>query len=193
MAALFIKGPLRLRYGLDTAAARDWDLTPLQLYVTVAPDVAQAVWLYAAPPYLLTIENLASFQRHVREVHDTVVLLYTGGFPKPALARFIGGLHAALPPHCPCFHCGDRDPRGLEIVGAVAAACRRHRVRPHLMDRPAQDSAHFTTDEDRRLRRIAGREDAVAMLARRSLDADLGRLEQEAVDPEAPAIARPSD
>jgi hypothetical protein len=191
--AVFIKGPLRLRYGLDTAGALDWDLAPLQPYVAVAPDAVQAVRLDAAPPYLLTIENLASFQRHVREVHDAGVVLYTGGFPAPALVRFIGRLDATLPAHCPFFHWGDRDPSGLLILGAVAAACRRHRVQPHLMNRPAEDSAPFTSDEDRRLRRIAGRDDAVAMLARRWLEADLGRLEQEAVDPEAPAIARPSD
>jgi len=190
---VFLKGPLRLHYGLDPATALDWDLAPLAPYVAVAPDAVHAVQVDAAPPYLLTIENLASFQRHVREVHDASVVLYTGGFPAPALVRLIGRLDAALPAQSPCFHWGDRDPGGLEILGAVAAACRRHRVRPHLMHRPAQDSAPFTTDEDRRLRRIAGRDDAIAMLARRWLEADLGRLEQEAVDPESPAIARPSD
>jgi hypothetical protein len=101
---VFIKGPLRLRYGLDPAAALDWDLSPLAPYVAVAPDAVHAVQVDAAPPYLLTIENLASFQRHVREVHDAGVVLYTGGFPAPALVRFIGSLDATLPAHSPFFH-----------------------------------------------------------------------------------------
>jgi hypothetical protein len=190
---VFIKGPLRLRYGLDPTTALDWDLTPLAPYVAVAPDAVHAVQVDAAPPYLLTIENLASFQRHVREVHDVGVVLYTGGFPAPALVRFIGRLDAALPVHCPCFHWGDRDPGGLAILRAVATACPRHAVQAHLMDRRMPDCPPFTAQEVQRLERLSAKEDGIRVIARRWLEADLGRLEQESVDPQAPAIAQPSD
>ena len=189
--AVFIRGALRLRYGLKAAHARDWDLAPLQPYVAIAPDAVHAVNIGATPPYLLTIENLASFQRQVREVVDGGLVLYTAGFPAPALVRFIGRLDAVLPLSCPFFHWGDRDPGGLEILRAVAAACPRHPLQPHLMHRPAPDCPPFTSDEIRRLRRIADTDSTVAVHARRWLDADLGRLEQEAIDPEAPLAIPP--
>ena len=188
---VFIRGPVRLRYGLVAANAHDWDLTPLRPYVAIAPDAVHAVHVDAAPPYLLTIENLASFQRHVREVADGGLVLYTAGFPAPALIRFIGNLDTVLPVHCPFFHWGDRDPGGLAILQAVAAACPRHSVQPHLMDRSTPDCPAFSADEVRRLQRLFGADGTAPAIARRWLDADLGRLEQEAVDPESPSTRTP--
>jgi hypothetical protein len=36
--------------------------------------------LCGQPAALLTIENYASFNRHVREINDGALVLYTGGF-----------------------------------------------------------------------------------------------------------------
>jgi uncharacterized protein (DUF2267 family) len=183
---VFLKGPLRLRYGVDAAGASDFELAPLQPYVAIAPDAVHAVGADAAPPYLLTIENLASFQRHVREVADRGLVLYTAGFPAPALVRFLRELDAALPADCPFFHWGDRDPGGLGILDAVSKACPRHPVQPHLMDTSLPDCPAFTPEELHRLQRLAAGDSQVAAIARRWIDTGPGRLEQEAVDPTSP-------
>jgi hypothetical protein len=54
------------------------------------------------------------------------------------------------------------------------------------MDRSTPDCPAFSADEVRRLQRLVGADGTAPPLARRWLDADLGRLEQEAVDPESP-------
>ena len=125
---LFIKGPLALDYG-----GTQWDLTPLRPYVALSPDAVGDIRPTTPVPYLLTIENLASFQRHVREVQDSGVVVYTAGFPAPALVRVLGQLDQRLPADCPFYHWGDRDPGGLRIYTKVVAACPNHGVRPHLM------------------------------------------------------------
>lgn len=77
---------------------------------------------------------------------------------------------------------------------AVAAACPRRRLRPHLMDETGSESRGFSDAELRALRRIAALRGPAAIVAQHWLDAELGRLEQEAVDPVAPVAsgARPN-
>lgn len=128
---LFLKGPLVLDYG-----GEDWDLTPLRPFVALSPDAVNRVQASTQVPYLLTIENLASFQRQVREVQDNGIVIYTAGYPAPALVRFLGLLDKCLPAGCPCYHWGDRDLGGLRIHARIAAACSRHPVLPHLMAEP---------------------------------------------------------
>ncbi len=93
---LFIKGPLALDYG-----GTQWDLTPLRPYVALSPDAVGDIQPTTPVPYLLTIENLASFQRHVREIEDLGVVVYTAGFPAPALVRVLGQLDQRLPGTAP--------------------------------------------------------------------------------------------
>jgi DNA topoisomerase VI subunit A len=38
---------------------------------------------------VLTIENLTTYQRYVREVSDAGIILYTGGFPAKSLLQFM--------------------------------------------------------------------------------------------------------
>jgi len=77
---------------------------------------------------------------------------------------------------------------------AVAAACPRRRLQPHLIDETASESQGFSDAELRALRRIAALRGPAAIVAQHWLDAELGRLEQEAVDPVAPVArgARPN-
>ena len=60
----FIKGPISVKYSSD---------------ITLNCDI----------PYLMTIENLASFQRHVREIDDNGIVIYSAGFPAPSLIQMI--------------------------------------------------------------------------------------------------------
>jgi hypothetical protein len=145
-----------------------------------------AVRAGARPPYLLTVENLSSFQRQVREIEDEGIVLYTGGFPAPSLVRVLGLLDLGLPADCPFYHWGDRDPGGLRIYAKVAAACPIHGVSPHSMAEPTGDPAGWLPDDRRALERIAGQGGTPGSLAERWLAQCVGRLEQEAVDPRPP-------
>jgi hypothetical protein len=178
---VFVKGPLALDYG-----GVPWDLTGLRPYVALSPDAIGKIRNTAPVPYLLTVENLASFQRHVREISDSGVAVYTAGFPAPALADFLARLDRSLPPDCPFYHWGDRDLGGLRIYDKVAAACAGRQVQPHLMGIPCAMPTGIPAEARRALGQAVERGGAAGGLARRWLAADLGWLEQEGVDPASP-------
>jgi hypothetical protein len=112
-----------------------------------------------------TSENLASFQRHVREIQDSGLVIYTAGFPAPALVQFLQHLDKRLAADCPFYHWGDRDPGGVRIYANIAAAYRRHDVRPHLMSVAVQPSMPWQHDDLRVLKRWASKDDAAGRLA----------------------------
>lgn len=90
---------------------------------------------------VLTVENLASFNRHVREARrDGDIVIYTGGFPSRAVSRAIRSAMSWCPDGC--WHWGDVDPAGIRIALHVA---RQGGVdlRPHLMS-PELAQAHGT-------------------------------------------------
>jgi hypothetical protein len=178
---LFIKGPLALDYdGIQ------WDLTPLRPYVALSPDAVGDIQATTQVSYLLTIENLASFQRHVREVSDTGVVIYTAGFPAPALMRILEELDRVLPANCSFHHWGDRDLGGLRIYGKILAACPAHGARQHLMAVPGRPSRDWASGEIQSLKRMASTEGPLAQLAQQWIEQRLAPLEQEAVDPLSP-------
>jgi len=178
---LFVKGPLCVDYG-----GTRWDLTPLRPYVGLSPDTVGDIQPTARVPYLLCIENLASFQRHVREIQDPGVVIYTAGFPAPALVCILGQLDQCLPADCPFYHWGDRDPGGLRIYAKVADACPGHPVQPHLMTVTGSGSRRWTRDEHRSIEQLVSKGGAAGRLGEKWIALGLGPLEQEALDPHRP-------
>lgn len=178
---LLLKGPLSIR-----VEGRVLDIGGAAPYLGLSPDCVESVEPTGPVAYLLTVENLASFQRHVREVCDLGLVIYTAGFPGPDLIRVLQHIDLALPAHCPFFHWGDRDIGGLRIFAHLAAALSRHGLQPHRMDEPGDDGTGFTAPERRTLEALAARADPTGTLARRWLDANLGPLEQEWLDPVQP-------
>jgi hypothetical protein len=181
---LFIKGPLALDYG-----GTPWDLTPLRPYVALSPDALGDVRPTGHVPYLLTIENLASFQRHVREVQDTGVVVYAAGFPAPSLVSVLELLDQRLPANCPFYHWGDRDIGGLRIYAKILMACRTRRVSPHLMSAPGPDPRGWAETDRRSLEQAVSLGGAPGRLASEWVARGLGPLEQEALDPMSPENA----
>lgn len=178
---LLVKGPLLLQLrGVPL------DVTGITPYLGVSPDAVESIEPTGEIPYLLTIENLASFQRHVREIEDRAVVIYTAGFPGPDLIRVLQHLDRVLPARCRFLHWGDRDVGGLRIFAQLAAAVTAHDVQPHLMDVPGSNSDGFSESDRRTLEDYAFRSDRFCSLARRWLDVGLGPLEQESLDPAAP-------
>lgn len=105
-------------------------------FVGFPTECAELVDLQIRPSYLLTIENYASFVRHVREVSpgDDGLVIYSGGFPSRPTLKAIARL--AQQADAPTFHWGDMDAGGVRIFQHI----ERHLatlgvvLRPHLMD-----------------------------------------------------------
>lgn len=121
---ILIRGRLRLPDGSEV------DGRP---YMGLPPDWAGETRPLGEIPYVLTIENLASFNRHAREVDDGGVIVFSGGFPSRAVLRAIKRLDELVAPHVPFFHWGDTDRHGFLIWQHIAEALRRPLHR-HLME-----------------------------------------------------------
>lgn len=174
------------KYPQDIKIAGDLtiDGTPVPAlpFIGVPADVAERLRAVRADT-LVTIENLASFQRYAREARrDNELVLYTGGFPAHAVGRTIAQLARDIGA---IWHWGDIDAAGLRIALVV----QRHAARPvHLwMMQPglaeqfgtpggAGDPGTLPEDASPEMRRLAD--------YLRGLDACA--LEQEELDPASP-------
>ncbi|TFI58433.1 hypothetical protein E2493_09870 [Sphingomonas parva] len=114
----------------------DGESLPALPFVGLPPEEGSRVGLSGPATYVLTVENYASFVRHVREISssDGGLVLYTGGFPsRAALAAIV---RIASLADVPIFHWGDMDAGGVRIFRhlELALATCGIRLRPHLMD-----------------------------------------------------------
>ncbi|MCP1737860.1 hypothetical protein ABIF65_010514 [Bradyrhizobium japonicum] len=81
----------------------------------------------------MTIENLASFNRHVAEA-DAARLgatLYVGGYPSLASQQALRTISAMVSEQTPIFHWSDIDPDGTWIFHTMERAVGRP-ILPHL-------------------------------------------------------------
>lgn len=122
---VLIRGRIRLSDGTELTARHYYGLPP-----EIAPDIT----VLGTVPYVLVIENLASFNRYAREIKDDGVVIYSGGFPSRATLAVVRRLDASLPQAVAFFHWGDTDPHGHLILEHIRSAIRRP-LTPHLMDR----------------------------------------------------------
>ncbi|MGE5504320.1 MAG: Wadjet anti-phage system protein JetD domain-containing protein [Actinomycetota bacterium] len=160
---------------------------PTEPYIGIAPDMVTDLGVAGTPPWILTIENLASFNRQVREAAGTGIILYTGGFPSTATLDCLLTLARATP--CPVYHWGDIDPGGIKIayrleqaLATIDRPLRLHRMDAKLGRRHGQPQAGkpvFRMD-------ISG--SVVAGLATFLAGPDACVLEQEELDPVVPHL-----
>ena len=121
---VLIRGPLVIGNGIAVNA------TP---YLGIPPDWVETFGLGGWVPYVLVVENLASFNRHCREVDDSGVVLFSGGFPSRAVMAAIRRLDHLLPGAVPFYHWGDGDYHGQLIFQHIGKGLSRT-LRPHLAD-----------------------------------------------------------
>ncbi|UVO30728.1 DUF2220 domain-containing protein [Bradyrhizobium arachidis] len=120
---VLIAGPVRLA-GLDFGSLA---------YVGLPPEQAPAIEPAGAIRSILTIENLASFNRHVREsLLANDVAVYTGGFPSRAVAAALVAI-SRWPGITRIHHWGDIDEGGLRIALHLTSLLPIP-VLPHLMN-----------------------------------------------------------
>lgn len=179
---VLLRGPLLL-----ANAQAQIGLDAIQPWFGLPREALGQLGVSAVPSYVLSIENWASFSRYCREIPDRGLVLYTNGFPNPAVQEMLARLNHLLPEETLFFHWGDSDVRGLEILDFVARVCGR-RVVPHLMDRqPWSRGRALNKAEHKVLERLIRSRPELAPLAKKlhehSLPVD---FEQESIKPRSP-------
>lgn len=150
-------------------------------YLGLPPEAVTTVSLAGKAGSILTIENLESFHRHVRECRsETDIVVYCGGFPPQALIRALREL-SRLADIAHLFHWGDIDAGGVRI-GRFLEDSLPLPVVPHLMNETLALSKGRAVAAVRNLHKIpAG--SSFAPLARFLSSERAHFLEQEVLDP----------
>ncbi|MES5481532.1 DUF2220 family protein [Bradyrhizobium sp. INPA03-11B] len=168
----------------------DFDLAELSaaapMYFGIPPGEAGRLKFRARPEYVLTIENFASFSRHIMEADPqrTGVTIYVGGYPSLATQDALKKIATALPADVPFFHWSDIDPDGTWIFRTIESSIVGE-LKPHLMSAALADRLGKPPTERARLPSGAmpfAIADLVAYLRRD----DAKWLEQEELDPRLP-------
>jgi hypothetical protein len=177
---LLIRGPVTLKL-----TDRLIDCAGIQPFVGLPPQAVREVCSEKMPEFVLTIENLASFNRYTAEIQDNGLILYTAGFPAPGIADFLRLLDASLPSDIPFFHWGDIDEGGLKIFiyiqGLLTRTLKPHLMTPDLLALYGQPNHNLRIEE---VRRTADKNLEVMPIAEAMLSTNPPKtLEQENIDP----------
>ncbi|WP_141342382.1 Wadjet anti-phage system protein JetD domain-containing protein [Bradyrhizobium sp. USDA 3458] len=124
--------PLLIAGRIDLDGADLSQISPL--YLGIPPKEADRIRFRRPPAYLLTIENFASFNRHVAEADPDRegATMYVGGYPSLATQQALRTITQMLSGNTPIFHWSDIDPDGTWIFHTIERAVGRP-IRPHLM------------------------------------------------------------
>lgn len=188
--AMLFKGPLKIHFS-DSVL----DISQVPSFVGVPPDLIDALSLSKPPEgldYVLTVENLASFNRHCREIddHGAGITIFSSGFLNPTAATVLRMLDTKLPATVKFFHWGDIDAGGLNIYQHIFDSVIRF-VYPHLMNETTLKQ-FGRVDESSSFRTLSHRvleNDMISKLAEFSKNGKI-TLEQENVDPKLPALIK---
>lgn len=178
--------PLLIAGKIDLEGADLSGISPLYLGITAKE--ADRVRFREPPAYVLTIENFASFNRHIAEADPGRLgtTMYVGGYPSLATQQALRTLAGMMPEQTPIFHWSDIDPDGTWIFHTIERAVGRP-IRPHLMSvEIAERSGHVPTKKSAPAR--CPPESGIAALAAYLAEESAKTLEQEELDPALPAL-----
>jgi len=156
------------------------------LYFGIPPSEARRVRFRVKPRYFLTIENFASFNRHVTEADPlrAGVTVYVGGYPSLATQQALQSFAGALPGDVPFFHWSDIDPDGTWIFRTIERIVERP-LTPHLMTPDLAEQLGRVPTEVFRPPRDA-ENSAISSLVTYLQSEGAKWLEQEELDPALP-------
>lgn len=166
------------------------DLQPVQPslpYLGIPPTAIMRISFDKSPAYVLTIENFASFNRHVLEADPdrSGLVLYVGGYPSLATQKALAELASALPESVPFFHWSDIDPDGTWIFRTIERALGR-RLHPHLMSRELAEEFGDVACGVSRLRPSETSTSLISDLVSYFSEPGSKVMEQEQIDPQIP-------
>jgi Wadjet anti plasmid transformation system JetA-like protein len=176
--------PLLLSGRIDFAAAELSRAPPA--YFGIPPGEAHRLRLKEIPRYLLSIENFASFNRHVIEADAERVglTIYVGGYPSLATQDALKYLAGVIPAEVPFLHWSDIDPDGTWIFRTIEQIVARP-LTPHLMS--ADLAERFGRVPEQAVRPPRGAENSAISSLVTYLQSDGAKwLEQEELDPVLP-------
>lgn len=176
--------PLLISGHLDLA---DADLSRnMPLYLGIPPNEAHRLRFRGIPAYVLTIENYASFNRHIIEADPARIgmTIYVGGYPSLATQEALRILAGQLPQSVPLFHWSDIDADGTWIFRTIERAIGRA-LRPHLMS-PAIAEQFGRPGNGRSEIRNCPQDSGIAALVDYLTRDDAKTVEQEELDPKLP-------
>ncbi|MDI3566635.1 Wadjet anti-phage system protein JetD domain-containing protein [Bradyrhizobium sp. Arg816] len=176
--------PLLIAGKIDLLGANLSGATPL--YLGIAPKEADRVRFREPPAYVLTIENFASFNRHVAEADPGRLgaTLYVGGYPSLATQQALRTISGMVSEQTPIFHWSDIDPDGTWIFHTIERAVGRP-ILPHLMSvEIAERSGQVPTKKSAPAR--CPPDSGIASLAAYLAKDGAKILEQEELDPILP-------
>ena len=158
------------------------------LYLGLTPNEADRVHFRKSPAYLLTIENFASFNRHIIEADaDRVgVTIYVGGYPSLATQNALRVLADKLSANVPLFHWSDIDADGTWIFRTIEKAFGRALL-PHLMSPEIAEQFVMPSGDKVVIRDCPPGSGIAAMVEYLTRDG-AKTVEQEELDPKLPAV-----
>ena len=178
----FLKGPCLIKLG-----GSQIDLANAKTYIGLPPDLVSDITFVQPPDYVLTIENLASFNRHIREINDNGLVVFSSGFLSPGSSKILRLLDSLLP-KINFYHWGDIDVGGLRIATHIQSQLGK-RLNLHLMDAKILASHGKLSDSFTR-GKLAGlqtsNEEIDALISLLLHTDNPLVLEQENIDPSAP-------
>lgn len=176
---VLIHGPLELTNGQKIIT------TDIQPYIGVPSEFLAEFNYIRLAHYVLSIENLSSFNEYTENIHDGGVVIYTGGFPTRSLQVFYQRLVSTA--NTPVYHWGDTDPYGfliLKKLQEVAGDSTSISVIPHLMD--ATDGDAYSDNQLSTLKRLLPINPLVDALVRTLIEKRTGLVEQESIPASSP-------
>lgn len=173
---VLMRGPIRV--GTPSSAVS----VQVSPYLGVPASWLGWVSVTGTAAYVLSIENLSSFNEYTRSIEDTGIVLYTGGFPTKAFQRFYALVVKQA--NAPVYHWGDTDPHGFLILKALQQQIPGTCLHPHLMDQP--DGAAYSNVKLKELSRIVPVNTQVDELLAMLIDRGVGLVEQEEVEAVSP-------
>ncbi len=178
--------PLLLSGRIDFASAELSHASPV--YFGIPPGEAHRLRLKEPPRYLLTIENFASFNRHVIEADPerAGLTIYVGGYPSLATQDALRHLASIVPARVPFFHWSDIDPDGTWIFRTIERAIARP-VMPHLMSADLAERFGHAPEQNVRPPRQTD-SSAISPLVTYLQAEGAKWLEQEELDPVIPSV-----
>ena len=169
---VLMRGPLLVG---DEPSAVSVQVSP---YLGVPASWLDHVSATGTAAYVLTIENLSSFNEYTQSIQDSGVVLYTGGFPTKAFQRFYKQVVEQA--RAPVYHWGDTDPHGFLILKTLQQQIPGICLHPHLMDQ--SDGADYSNVKLKELSRIVPVNAQVDELLSQLIDRGVGLVEQEEVE-----------
>lgn len=166
--------------------------TAAPTYFGIPPAEAARLRFRDRPEYVLTIENFASFSRHIVEADPqrAGITIFVGGYPSLATQDALKTIATALPAEIPFLHWSDIDPDGTWIFRTIETSIGRD-LKPHLMSADLADSLGKLPAERTRLP-AGAMPSAIADLVAYLRRDDAKWLEQEELDPRLPNSAQVS-